>query len=451
MKRWTRNGPRAAAIWATIFLLCGAGSIAAGEPEHHLKLTATVYRDPFSDQNRVDGPKEFVRGEKLYLRIEGVLDEGWHTYPVLATNLNAGQVQIADVRFLNSSAFSRLDEPTEQPVPELVDEGKVNGFLREHREPFVWTWPIQVLPTATPGENPLKVAIKAEVCDARHCVNETHELGVPVTISSLPSIESVPPTPPGPQVGDRGITTAMSCQTAARKPSSSADGSSTGNVPSSSEAANSNWQNFIIEVVPVGLRDNSLWATIITALIAGLVSLLTPCVFPMIPVTVSYFIKQGEKKQHSTLMLATVYCSTIVAVMTAGGIVLGSVLQVIIQHYVTNLLLAGVFIFFALSLLGMYEIMLPSGLSDLTSKGQGKGGLLGVMFMALTFSIISFACVGPIFGGFITLQSADPSRRPAGSDACSLPSPLPWRLPSPSSSWPCSRPCCAPYRRAGRG
>jgi thiol:disulfide interchange protein len=129
----------------------------------------------------------------------------------------------------------------------------------------------------------------------------------------------------------------------------------------------------------------------------------------MIPVTVSFFLKQGERAHHSPVTMAAVYCVTIVAVLTAGGIALVHVLQVISQHWITNVFLTAVFIFFALSLLGMYEIQLPSGLANLTGSREGKGGLVGIVFMALTFSIISFACVGPIYGAFITLEAASQS------------------------------------------
>src|SRR5262245_24668682 len=74
-------------------------------------------------------------------------------------------------------------------------------------------------------------------------------------------------------------------------------------------------------------------------------------------------------------------------------------------HWATNFALAWIFLFFALSLLGMYDITLPSWLQDATASREGKGGLVGVFFMALTFSIVSFACVGPIYGGFISVEA----------------------------------------------
>src|SRR5262249_40329848 len=82
-----------------------------------------------------------------------------------------------------------------------------------------------------------------------------------------------------------------------------------------------------------------------------------------------------------------------------------SVLNPISQHWVTNLVLTGVFIFFGLSLLGWYDIQLPSSLSNALGARQGQSSMVGIIFMALTFSVVSFACVGPIYGGFITLEA----------------------------------------------
>src|SRR5262249_21808926 len=157
----------------------------------------------------------------------------------------------------------------------------------------------------------------------------------------------------------------------------------------------------------------------------GLVSLVTPCVFPMIPVTVSFFLKQSEKKKAAgdgsgvvvkgppVLLMAAIYCGTIVGVLWVGGMILGHFLQAVSQHYLTNFFLTGVFLVFALSLLGMYDIQLPSSLANMSAAQEGRGGLVGIMFMALTFSIISFACVGPIYGGFITLEATRSSEASA--------------------------------------
>lgn len=149
--------------------------------------------------------------------------------------------------------------------------------------------------------------------------------------------------------------------------------------------------------------ETTLLGFMLTGMFWGAVSLLTPCVFPMIPITVSFFLKQSEKQNHRPVQMAVVYCATIITVLTIGAVLLLSVFQAASQHWLTNLVLGGLFVFFALSLLGMYEITLPSGLARFTSMREGQGGLAGTVFMALTFSIISFSCVAPFMGGFAAL------------------------------------------------
>src|SRR5262249_40146243 len=113
--------------------------------------------------------------------------------------------------------------------------------------------------------------------------------------------------------------------------------------------------------------------------------------------------KQSEKEHHRPLAMAVVYSATIVVVLTIGAVLLLSVFQAASQHWATNIILGGLFVFFALSLFGMYEITLPSGMANYTSSQQGRGVMIGTIFMALTFSIISFSCVAPFMGGFAAL------------------------------------------------
>ena len=173
----------------------------------------------------------------------------------------------------------------------------------------------------------------------------------------------------------------------------------------------------------VGPRRDGLWDLLgfmWQGVLWGALSLVTPCVFPMIPITVSYFLKQSEKSHFPArlpgrppsgaairrILLAAIYSTTIALVLTIAGVLLLPIVQRFSQHWATNLVLGGLFIFFALSLFGMYDIVLPSSLGRLTAAGEGRGGLVGVVFMALTFTVISFACVAPFYGGFIALSAA---------------------------------------------
>jgi thiol:disulfide interchange protein DsbD len=272
----------------------------------------------------------------------------------------------------------------------------------EYEEPFTWVMEVLARPSAAPGTTNLELDVVLQVCDINHCVPEKYTLTVPVSISTKDAVVLSP-----------DVAKLLSEHDAARAKEQAEKERKASGTPTSaggsSPAGSFDWREYTVVNSPSlhtssgEAKNSGLWATIVTAVLGGFISLLTPCVFPMIPVTVSFFLKQGERAHHRPLTMAAVYCATIVAVLTVGGMALVHVLQVISQHWITNIFLTGVFIFFALSLLGMYEIALPSGLANLTGAREGKGGLIGIIFMALTFSIISFACVGPIYGGFITL------------------------------------------------
>src|SRR5205085_2808630 len=124
---------------------------------------------------------------------------------------------------------------------------------------------------------------------------------------------------------------------------------------------------------PTNGPDIDLWTFILNGILWGAISLVTPCVFPMIPITVSFFIKQSEKEHHRPLRMALVYCLTIVGVLTVGALLLLGAFQALSQYAITNFILGLLFVFFALSLFGMYEITLPSGLATFTSAREGRG------------------------------------------------------------------------------
>ena len=142
----------------------------------------------------------------------------------------------------------------------------------------------------------------------------------------------------------------------------------------------------------------------------GLLALLTPCVFPMIPITVSFFLKQGESGQIKPLKAAGLYAGGIVVIYSALGMLLALTLgaaganQVAANPWI-NLILAALFVFFALSLFGMYEIQLPAKFRQFTVNQESRGGMLGIFFMALTFTITSFTCTVQFVGLLLVAAS----------------------------------------------
>ncbi|MHB1426218.1 MAG: protein-disulfide reductase DsbD family protein [Gemmataceae bacterium] len=364
--------------------------------------------DPFSDQNAVSSESkiEVRRGETFFVTIEGRPEEGWHTYPIVKHTEAQVTAQLSQVRLNDGKDFANL-WPLAESEPELKPEEGNPGLIYEYEKPFTWTMQVLARPEAAPGTRDLEINLRLQVCDPKGCLTEKQTLTVPVHISMAEAVALS---------SDVQKLLNEHDEARAKTPERGAS-ASRANLGGTTPPARTDfdWRQYevinssALQSVSGGDGQTGLWATLVTAILGGFISLLTPCVFPMIPVTVSFFLKQGERNHHRPLTMAAVYCVTIVAVLTAGGIALVHVLQVISQHWITNVFLTGVFVFFALSLLGMYEIELPSGLANLTGSREGKGGLVGIVFMALTFSIISFACVGPIYGGFITLEASQSS------------------------------------------
>lgn len=141
--------------------------------------------------------------------------------------------------------------------------------------------------------------------------------------------------------------------------------------------------------------------------LGGLLALLTPCVFPMIPLTVSFFTKKDSKK-GSGISKAILYGFFILAVYLLLSIpfhLLDSINPDILNEISTNIWLNIiffiVFVFFAGSFFGFYELTLPSSWTNKTTQGESSGGIIGVFFMALTLAIVSFSCTGPILGSLL--------------------------------------------------
>ncbi len=158
-----------------------------------------------------------------------------------------------------------------------------------------------------------------------------------------------------------------------------------------------------------GTGESGLWAFVVTAALWGLISLVTPCVFPMIPITVSIFLNHAHGSFGERLKLAGVYCLTIIVVLGLSAFALLKFMAWLSAHPVTNVALGLLFLVLALSLFGMYELTLPNFMVRRLQKKQAKGGAIGMIFGALAFTVISFTCVAPFLGGFAGISAADSS------------------------------------------
>ena len=163
------------------------------------------------------------------------------------------------------------------------------------------------------------------------------------------------------------------------------------------------------------VRGQSWLWTFILGFAGGLLALLTPCVFPMIPLTVSYFTK-GSKDKKKGFANALIYALSIIVIYVSLGLIITAAfgpgaLNKLATNAVANVLFFLIFVVFAFSFFGYYEITLPSSWSTKSDDLANQGGLLGIFFMAFTLALVSFSCTGPIIGSAL-VQSASSTAGP---------------------------------------
>ena len=152
----------------------------------------------------------------------------------------------------------------------------------------------------------------------------------------------------------------------------------------------------------VRTEKDSMWLIFLLSFGGGLLALLTPCVFPMIPMTVSFFTKQSKTKAQG-IRKAFLYAAFIIGIYEILGVLVaklagGQALNAMATNPTVNIIFFVLFVVFAISFFGAFEIRLPSSWVNKADKQADKGGLIGIFFMALTLALVSFSCTGPIVG-----------------------------------------------------
>jgi thiol:disulfide interchange protein DsbD len=156
--------------------------------------------------------------------------------------------------------------------------------------------------------------------------------------------------------------------------------------------------------------DSSLWVVFFLAFASGFIALLTPCVFPMIPMTVTFFTKQSKTKSEG-IRKAFMYVIFIIVIYVLLGVLISGIfgagaLNAMATNPWVNLSFAILFVIFAISFLGAFEITLPASWVNKADKQADRGGMIGIFFMAFTLALVSFSCTGPIVGS-VLVKSAE--------------------------------------------
>lgn len=190
--------------------------------------------------------------------------------------------------------------------------------------------------------------------------------------------------------------------------------------------------------------SQSFWGLFIVAFLSGLAALLTPCVFPMIPMTVSFFMKDGSKAKarKNGIIYGLSIIAIYVLIGTLAAVLLGPAFaNWLSTHWLPNLIFFLVFVIFAASFFGAFEIVLPSWIVNKADAQADKGGLTGIFFMAFTIVLVSFSCTGPIVGSILVESAGGAFVKPlVGMLGFSLAFAIPFALFAIFPSWLSSLP-----------
>ena len=268
---------------------------------------------------------------------------------------------------------------------------------------------VQKVRVAPGRETTLKAVVEWMACDDESCLPPADRtFSIPLKAAAVQTAAGGASATPAAPVSATGNSSAVA-QAGDMTTTDTAADTVVNAVPDADSAVVS--QPLLQPDAPVG--GGTLWSAIIEAILWGFAALLTPCVFPMIPMTVSFFLKGSGNRARGRLM-AALYGMCIVALYTlpiaviilitklvGGDAVTADIFNWLATHWIPNVIFFLVFMIFAASFFGAFEITMPSWLVNKSDSKADKGGIVGVFFMALTLVLVSFSCTGPIVGSVL--------------------------------------------------
>lgn len=385
-----RRSPPGLALLAvgltSLFLSTAAFGADATKPAR--KDTPAKLQPPEAKFTTKITPATAKPGDTVTYTITTKLAPEWHIYTFAEKPQKNGpantQFDFFDPAGLEVEGTWKADRDAEKKVePAFPDL----PFVEFYEEEVSWSIDLVVPTTATPGKKSLKSQIQFQICDPKRCKPPSRVTVPPATLNvTATSAATLDPS------GDRAAALALLTIGVETAPATAA--------PAAKPASTGVQAEIDRGVIPF----------VLFAALNGLLALLMPCVWPMLPITVNFFVKQGQARKGSTTGLAITYALSIIGIFTLVGLIFSvafgasSTTQLGNNPWI-NLLFGIVFIAFGLSLLGLFEIRLPSALINASSQAEGRGGLIGVIFMALTLTITSFTCTAPLVGGLLVMAA----------------------------------------------
>ncbi len=367
-------------------------------------------------------PDQALPGESVVYKVTARLEPGLHIYAVAKTgDRQPGPIPTTfdffDPGGLVVSGEWKPDRAAEAKPEPAFDNQIIEFFENE----VTWSTMLSVPADSAPGKRTLRCQAGYQVCNENSCFPPGRWTLDDVTLTILPATaKTAIPASTDPFKAPGSGSSVLASRPAAtgepEKPAPSPSAASSSTEPSdTSLAASKSAGGSAAPVSEIARRaQEGLIPFLLASALGGLFALLMPCVWPMIPITVNFFVKQGQNTKGGkgkTTGLAIAYCMAIIGLFTAVGVFFSfffsaAFLQNLANNPWLNLCVAALFVAFGLSLLGMFEIRLPSFLLNASARGESRGGLIGVVFMALTLTITSFTCTFPVVGGLLVMAAA---------------------------------------------
>jgi len=391
----------------------------AGTPKHEVnrpQLALAPAQKDSSVRSRPKGltltasvePAAVHPGEPVVYKVTARLEPGLHIYAVAKKdNGQPGPIPTTfdffDPGGLKVSGEWKPDHAAEAR-PEAAFDNQIIEFFENE---VTWSTTLSVPADAAPGKRTLRCQASYQVCNAVSCFPPGRWTLADVTLTILPATGKAAATSSTNAIRALGAASIDPAPIPAA--ASKREEPASGNDGSSQSAGGS-----AVPVSEIARRaQEGLISFLIASALGGFFALLMPCVWPMIPITVNFFVKQGQNSaggKGKTTGLAMTYCLAIIGLFTAVGVFFSfffsaAFLQNLANNPWLNLCVALLFVAFGLSLLGLFEIRLPSFLLNASARGESRGGLIGVIFMALTLTITSFTCTFPVVGGLLVMAA----------------------------------------------
>lgn len=311
------------------------------------------------------------------LVFEGVIDDEWHVYSQFTPD---GGPLPMEVVFKNAKGnFELIGKASESATKRVYSD-----IFEVDEVFFVKKATIrQKVKITNPNITSIDVVLDYQVCK-ESCINQSKKFSfaIPKIVASAVSETAIPAT----TIPQDTATIVKNTAVAAAEETKSVTKTEIG-----AETA-----------TPTAEDQKGLWSIFIIAFLSGFAALLTPCVFPLIPMTVSFFTKQSKNKREGKKN-AIIYGISIIVIYVLLGFIVSWIfgadaLNSLATNVWFNLIFFILLVIFAASFLGAFEIMLPNSWANKVDKQADRGGIIGILFMALALAIVSFSCTGPIVG-----------------------------------------------------